>query len=108
MLKKAQSEIYTWPYFYNRFNNGVDIAHRTRSVSWELENTVKKFENHFEPGKNPHRGIPAFFRPAELDILLGDYSQAKEKFGWQPKTHCKELVRIMVKADRERMSNLKQ
>jgi len=44
-----------------------------------------------------------FFRPAEVDILIGDYSKAKEKLGWQPKTKFEELVRIMVEADMKRM-----
>ena len=40
-----------------------------------------------------------FFRPAEVDIVVGDYSKAKEKLGWQPKTKLEDLVRIMVEAD---------
>lgn len=42
---------------------------------------------------------PEFFRPAEVDILIGDSSKAKEKLGWQPKTKFEELARIMVEAD---------
>jgi GDPmannose 4,6-dehydratase len=40
-----------------------------------------------------------YFRPTEVDLLIGDYSKAKEKLGWEPKTTFKDLVRIMVKAD---------
>jgi GDPmannose 4,6-dehydratase len=40
-----------------------------------------------------------YFRPAEVDILLGDYSKAKEKLGWQPRTNFQDLVNIMVDAD---------
>lgn len=43
-----------------------------------------------------------FFRPAEVDILIGDSSKAKEKLGWQPKTKFEELARIMVEADIKR------
>ncbi len=43
-----------------------------------------------------------YFRPAEVDLLIGDYSKAKEKLGWEPKTTFKELVRIMVEADYEK------
>ncbi|MDP3015304.1 MAG: GDP-mannose 4,6-dehydratase [bacterium] len=39
---------------------------------------------------------PRYFRPAEVDILIGDYSKAKEKLGWEPKVKFKELVKIMV------------
>lgn len=38
-------------------------------------------------------------RPAEVDVLRGDYSKAKEKLGWEPKTSFKDLVRLMVDAD---------
>lgn len=42
---------------------------------------------------------PKYYRPAEVDMLLGDYSKAKEKLGWEPKTQFAELVRIMVESD---------
>jgi GDPmannose 4,6-dehydratase len=45
---------------------------------------------------------PTFMRPAEVDFLLGDYSKAKEKFGWKPRTTFKELVSLMVEADLRR------
>ena len=40
-----------------------------------------------------------YFRPAEVDILLGDYAKAKEKLGWEPKVKFDKLVEIMAKAD---------
>jgi GDPmannose 4,6-dehydratase len=40
-----------------------------------------------------------FLRPAEVDLLVGDYSKAKEKLGWEPKTKFKDLVKLMVEAD---------
>ena len=43
----------------------------------------------------------AISRPAEVDLLIGDASKAKEKLGWTAKTPFKELVRIMLKADLE-------
>jgi GDPmannose 4,6-dehydratase len=42
---------------------------------------------------------PKYYRPAEVDLLIGDASKAGEKLGWQPKTAFKELVRLMVEAD---------
>jgi GDPmannose 4,6-dehydratase len=42
---------------------------------------------------------PRYFRPTEVETLLGDPSKAKEKLGWSPKTSLKELVAEMVKAD---------
>jgi len=46
---------------------------------------------------------PRYFRPAEVDLLLGDPSKAKRQLGWVPKVGFKELVRMMVAADRERV-----
>ncbi|MEM9365562.1 MAG: GDP-mannose 4,6-dehydratase [Planctomycetota bacterium] len=44
---------------------------------------------------------PRYFRPAEVDLLLGDCSKAKEKLGWTPKTSCKELAELMIEHDLE-------
>jgi GDPmannose 4,6-dehydratase len=40
-----------------------------------------------------------YFRPAEVDLLIGDYSKAKEKLGWSPKVTFQELAKIMTDAD---------
>ena len=48
---------------------------------------------------------PRYFRPTEVDLLIGDYAKAKKELGWQPKTTFKELVKIMVKADFEKLKN---
>lgn len=42
---------------------------------------------------------PEFYRPAEVDLLLGDYKKAKESLGWSPKTTFKELIAEMVNSD---------
>jgi GDPmannose 4,6-dehydratase len=42
---------------------------------------------------------PKYYRPSEVDVLLGDASKAKEKLGWEPKVRFKELVELMVDAD---------
>jgi GDPmannose 4,6-dehydratase len=42
---------------------------------------------------------PRFFRPAEVDLLIGDPSKAREKLGWEPKVGFGELVRMMVDSD---------
>ncbi len=42
---------------------------------------------------------PRYFRPAEVEVLVGDASKAKEKLNWQPKIKFKELIKIMVDAD---------
>ncbi|HIL08031.1 MAG TPA: GDP-mannose 4,6-dehydratase, partial [Candidatus Latescibacteria bacterium] len=42
-----------------------------------------------------------FFRPAEVNILLGDPAKASEKLGWKPETSFEKMVRLMVDHDLE-------
>ena len=48
---------------------------------------------------------PRYFRPAEVDLLIGDASKAKRLLGWQPKTKFQELVHLMVDADIEALAD---
>jgi GDPmannose 4,6-dehydratase len=48
---------------------------------------------------------PRYYRLTEVDVLIGDYSKAKQKLGWIPKTKFKELVKIMVQADFENLKS---
>lgn len=45
---------------------------------------------------------PAYYRPTEVDILIGDASKAKQKLGWEPKVKFEELIKIMMKSDLEK------
>ena len=51
------------------------------------------------PGTNSIFVDPYYFRPTEVDSLLGDASKAKEKLGWEPKTSLKEMVYEMMESD---------
>lgn len=42
---------------------------------------------------------PRYYRPSEVDVLIGDYSKARKKLGWEPKTKFAGLVKLMVEAD---------
>ena len=44
---------------------------------------------------------PVYFRPTEVDLLIGDASKAREKLGWKAKTTFRALVKEMVAADLE-------
>jgi GDPmannose 4,6-dehydratase len=48
---------------------------------------------------------PVYFRPAEVELLIGDYSKAKRKLGWEPKTRFVELANLMVDADMLRLKD---
>ena len=53
-------------------------------------------------GKTLVRVNPKFYRPAEVELLIGNPAKAKEKLGWEPKTTLEELCDMMVKVDVER------
>jgi GDPmannose 4,6-dehydratase len=47
---------------------------------------------------------PQFVRPAEVDLLIGDYAKAERDLGWRPETTFEELIRLMTRADLELLS----
>jgi len=68
-----------------------------------------KGEGEQEKGYNAENGQvlveidPRYYRPTEVDLLLGDPRKAKDELGWQPKTSFKELVEMMVNSDWEKV-----
>ncbi len=48
---------------------------------------------------------PKFYRPAEVELLLGNPAKAKEKLGWEAKTNLRNLVELMVEADLKRVKD---
>ncbi|MBI4326024.1 MAG: GDP-mannose 4,6-dehydratase [Chloroflexi bacterium] len=48
---------------------------------------------------------PRYYRPSEVDLLVGDYSKAKRRLGWEPKTKFADLVQLMVEADIQRLKD---
>jgi GDPmannose 4,6-dehydratase len=73
------------------------------SINWEGQGVD-------EVGRDAATGVvriridPRYFRPTEVDLLLGDPTKAKEKLGWQHKTTLEEMVREMVASDLEVVS----
>ncbi len=68
----------------------------TMSIREFLEYTV----GYLELDWNKHVEIdPRYFRPTEVNLLLGDYSKAKQKLGWQPTVTGQELAQLMVEHD---------
>lgn len=47
---------------------------------------------------------PRYYRPTEVDLLIGDYSKARRELGWEPKVTFKDLVKIMTEADYSKIS----
>jgi len=67
-------------------------------IEWEGEG-VNEIGRDANSGKVLVKVNPEFFRPAEVDILIGDYSKAKKELGWKPEVEFKDLVKIMVEKD---------
>ena len=70
------------------------------AVAWEGEGVDERGVN-VANGKIIVAVDPAYFRPTEVDTLLGDASKAREKLGWVPKISFEALVQEMVQADLE-------
>ena len=83
----------------------VDIAARELGifVRWEGEGLDEK--GYDESGKCIVSVDPRYFRPTEVELLIGNPAKAKEKLGWVPQTTFKDLVKIMIRADYEKIKN---
>jgi GDPmannose 4,6-dehydratase len=53
----------------------------------------------FQNGQEVVKIDPRYFRPTEVELLIGDATKAKEKLGWQPKYSLKQMVSEMVETD---------
>ncbi len=67
-------------------------------IAWEGEGE-KTVGRDVATGKEIIKINPEFYRPAEVHVLLGDPTKAKEKLGWQPKVNLEELVGLMMESD---------
>ncbi len=93
----ATGETHTVRSFVERAFAAVDIA-----ITWEGTGVD-------EVGRNAAGDIlvsvdPAYFRPTEVDLLIGDPSKAKEKLGWTATTTLEEMVSEMVARDLEALA----
>jgi len=64
-----------------------------------IKNVQGEFTENLKPGKTVIKVDPRYFRPTEVDLLIGDPSKAKEKLGWEPKYKFEDLVKEMVESD---------
>ena len=78
----------------------VTLAFRAAGMELEFHG---EGENEYATLKGTDRVLvkvnPKFFRPAEVDLLIGDASKAKKVLGWEPKISYEELVKRMVESD---------
>ncbi len=71
-------------------------------IEWEGEGVNEKGREK-KTGRVLVEVSPEFFRPAEVDLLIGDASKARERLGWRPKTDLASLVQLMVESDLKRV-----
>src|SRR5690606_37896209 len=64
-------------------------------IAWEGKEVHEKGRD-VKSGKILVEVSPEFYRPAEVDLLIGDAAKAKAELGWTPRTSLKNLVKIMV------------
>ncbi|MEM7577788.1 MAG: GDP-mannose 4,6-dehydratase [Planctomycetota bacterium] len=70
--------------------------------TWSVREFCEKAFTHAGLNHEDHVEIdPRYFRPAEVELLLGDPAKAKRQLGWKPRTSFQELVEMMVDADME-------
>ncbi|RKY54221.1 MAG: GDP-mannose 4,6-dehydratase [Candidatus Neomarinimicrobiota bacterium] len=78
----------------------IDLAFRHVGIDIEWKG---KDENEKGYDKSTNKCLveidPKYYRPTEVDLLIGDYSKAKARLGWEPKVTFNELVKLMVDSD---------
>ncbi len=75
-----------------------------RGICWENEG-LNEIGRRKDNGQIVIKIDPKFFRPSEVETLLGDPSLAKQKLGWEPSTSLKELIQEMIEADNKDAEN---
>lgn len=89
----ATNKMYTVRDFVERAAKHVGY-----DIVWKGEGVEEKGYDR-ETGKLIVEVDPRYFRPAEVELLIGNPAKAKEKLGWEPKVMIDELVEIMMKTD---------
>ena len=64
---------------------------------------IKDFSNELKPGDVVVAVDPNYYRPTEIDLLIGDASKAEKLLGWKAKIKFEELVKLMIKSDMDKV-----
>ena len=81
----------------------LNIAKELIGYSSNKNKYIKDFTNELKPGDVVVAVDPNYYRPTEVDLLVGDASKAKKRLGWKAKTKFEELVSLMIKADMDKV-----
>ncbi|WP_256078057.1 GDP-mannose 4,6-dehydratase [Massilia sp. YIM B04103] len=81
----------------------VTMAFKAAGIAIEWQGSGEQETGHdAQSGKALVRISPKFYRPAEVELLIGDASKARKELGWEPQTTLEELCQMMVEADLRR------
>lgn len=87
----------------------VSLSFAAAGIELEWSSSgVDEFAVSRQSGRRVVEVDPAFFRPAEVDVLIGNYEKAERVLGWRPTTDLHTLCNIMVEADLSRLNNWRQ
>ena len=84
-------------------NINLDKAKSLIGFDIDKERTRSDFTTRLKKGDVLVRVNPTYYRPTEVDLLIGDSSKAEKLLGWKAKTKFSDLVEIMIKADMEKV-----
>ena len=93
----ATNEAYTVRQFVELAFAAVDMA-----ITWTGSKENEQ-GHHAKTGQLLVKIEPKFYRPAEVELLIGDYSKAEKILGWKPQTDIESLCTMMVKSDLEKV-----
>ena len=101
MLQAPQSDTYVLATNQTQtVRDFVQLAFKAADIDIEFKGKgVDEIGIDVKTGKTVVKINPKFFRPAEVDLLIGDASKAKKELGWEPKCTLEELCDMMVQAD---------
>ncbi|OUS01202.1 GDP-mannose 4,6-dehydratase [Gammaproteobacteria bacterium 54_18_T64] len=94
----ATNEAHTVREFVTLAFNAVDIP-----LEWSGE-AEQETAHHAKSGQLLVQINPKFYRPAEVELLIGDYSKAEKVLGWKPQTRLSDLCGMMVASDLEKLA----
>ncbi|GAG86594.1 unnamed protein product, partial [marine sediment metagenome] len=81
----------------------LDKAKELIGYSSNENNYLKDFTKELKPGDQVVAVDPNYYRPTEVDLLIGDPAKAEKLLGWKAKTKFEELVKLMIKSDMEKV-----
>ena len=83
----------------------VDIEKAKLLIDYTSNKKMYKFDfsSHLKPGQEIVTVNPNYYRPTEVDLLIGDPTKAEKLLGWKAKTKFEDLVQIMIKSDMDKV-----